>query len=180
MSKKQYLRTEEIKLKNKIVRCNRLNKPIDDILRFWSYMDIKDLFDCWEWQGELDKSGYGEFRFNSKMQTIHRISYQLYHGMIPEGKQVNHTCHNRKCGNPFHVYAGTKQDNSNDMTRASRQVKGESHGMSKLTELQVIEIRENKDKLSQNRLAKIHGVSKGLISLISNNKAWKHILFECY
>jgi hypothetical protein len=81
--------------------------------------------------------------------------------------------------NPFHVYAGTKQDNSNDMTRAGRQVKGESHGMSKLTELQVIEIRENKDKLSQNRLAKIHGVSKGLVSLISNNKAWRHVLTEC-
>ena len=170
-------RSEDQILNNKISQCKRYNKPIDDIARFWSYVDIQELFDCWEWQGGCNSDGYGNFRFNGKTRQSHRLSYQFYHGAIPKGKQINHKCNNRKCCNPFHLYAGTKQDNSDDMFRAGRQNKahGESHGMVKLTEKQVLEIRENKDNLSQAKLGQIYGVRQTNISLIIHNKIWKRI-----
>jgi len=167
--------SDERKLKIKIANCKRYNRPIDDIERFWSYVDIKGFFDCWEWQGFIDKDGYGQFWLNGKIILAHRLAYELYYGAIPEGTQINHRCNNPKCCNPFQLYSGTQQDNMNDKVRVSRQAKGESHGMVKLTEKQVLEIRENKDNLSQRKLAKIFGIHQGQVWSIHNNKTWKHI-----
>ncbi len=177
MPKGIYIRTEKIKLSLKIRTNKQYNRPIDNIERFWSYVDIKGLFDCWEWQGSKDRDGYGQFRINKKLVGSHRLAYELYHGKIPDGKQINHKCNNRPCCNPFHIYAGTPQDNVDDMVRAGRQNKlyGELHGMAKLTEKQVVEIRENKNKLSKTKLAKIYNVSRTLIYLIDSRKNWTHI-----
>jgi DNA-binding transcriptional regulator YiaG len=170
-------RTETQKLNNKIAECKRLGKPIDDIERFWSYVNIKDFFDCWEWQGSLNKSGYGIFRKDGKTVLSHRMAYEFYYGEIPEESLICHKCNNRKCNNPFHTYAGTNQDNMADMVKAGRQNKafGERVATAKLTGKQVIEIRENKDKLTQRELAKVYGVGKSMISYIVLRKNWKHI-----
>lgn len=167
--------SNETKLKQKISFCKRINRPVNDIERFWSYVEIKGLFDCWEWKAGQADGGYGLFWVNGKQITAHRFSYQLYYGEIPKGKQVNHKCNNRPCCNPFHLYAGTHQDNANDMMKANRQPKGESHGMAKLTEKQVLEIRKNKDHISQNKLAKIYNVEKTTIRSIQKYKTWKYL-----
>jgi hypothetical protein len=165
-------------LNHKTARCKRLNKPVDDISRFWSYVDIKGEDECWEWKGVLDIGGYGHFSLNGKHIPAHRLSYQLYYGDIPEGKQINHTCHNRKCCNPFHTYAGTHKDNMDDMVRMNRQANGESQGMAKLTEKQVVEIKENRNNLSQRKLGELYGVKHNTIGNILRNRTWKHI--PCY
>jgi DNA-binding transcriptional regulator YiaG len=178
MPKVIFLRTEEIKLKNKINACKRWNKPLDDIARFWSYVDIRGLWDCWEWTGGLDSSGYGQFKFNGELVLAHRLAYELYYGPIPDGFQANHKCNNSKCRNPFHLYAGTQQENMDDKVRENRQAKGESQGSAKLTEQQVLEIRENKNNLSQRKLAKTYGVSQYAIQAILHKKTWKHLITE--
>lgn len=154
---------------------NLHNKLIDDRERFWSKVDIKGLFDCWEWTASLNEDGYGYFRFNGSMAKSHRVSYQFYYGEIPKGKQVNHLCHNRKCVNPYHLYAGTHQDNMNDKVNAGRQAIGIMHGSNKLTEKSVLEIRVNKDKLTQTKLAKMYGVNHRTVGNIQSHKIWKHI-----
>ena len=46
--------------------------------------------------------------------------YAHFKGEIPKGKQINHTCHNPKCCNPEHLYAGTQQENVDDKYNAGR------------------------------------------------------------
>lgn len=52
---------------------------------------------------------------------------------------------------------------------------GEKHGMHKLTDKEVQEIRELKTIMSGIDIAKKFNISRSRVSEICNNKAWKHI-----
>lgn len=75
---------------------------------------------CWEWQGALDAYGYGQSRFNGKNWRVHRLFYTLLNGPIPPKLMVCHSCDNRKCANPNHMFLGTNQDNLTDMKQKGR------------------------------------------------------------
>ena len=167
-------RSDNFNLSRKISACKRVNKPIDDIERFWSYVEINGFFDCWEWNGHILANGYGQFLLNGKQDSSHRVAYKLYHGKITEGMYICHRCHNRKCCNPFHLHEGTQQENMNDMKKANRQARmiGTDNGRAKLTEKQVIEIRNYDGDLSQYQLGKLYDVSHGTIWKIKHNKLW--------
>lgn len=128
---------------------------------------------CWEWTAYKISNGYGQFGYNSKMQYAHRVSYELFKGPIPKGLHCLHTCDNPKCVCPSHLFLGTYQQNMDDRNSKNRQAKGENHGASKLTESQVLEIRNS--TLSQKELTDLYHVTKQTISYIKNKKTWKHI-----
>lgn len=143
-----------------------------DIDRFNSKYKIMDN-DCWEWQYKLTTKGYGRFRFNNKTYRAHRISYEIHNGAIPSGMHVLHKCDNRKCVNPDHLFIGTNDDNVKDKLSKNRQCKGINQGLSKLTEQQVLEIRNSNE--SQVTLAKKYNVTQSLICFVKNRKIWTHI-----
>ncbi len=75
--------------------------------------------DCWVWTHSTFTNGYGSFgiggRSNRKSIGAHQVSFFLEHKYLPAF--VLHTCHNKSCVNPAHLYDGTKTDNLNDMYR---------------------------------------------------------------
>lgn len=130
---------------------------------------------CWEWTAAYGSNGYGQFRVG-KMGSAHRASYEIHKGDIPAGVCVLHKCDNPKCVNPDHLFLGTKADNAADMNAKNRQArqKGSKHGRSKLTDLQVEEIRElhSLGNYTQRYLGRLFGVSYQQVSRIVNNKRW--------
>lgn len=66
---------------------------------------------CWEWAGALNSQGYGVVRWEGRQKYIHRVIFDLVKGPIPQGHHIDHTCRNRRCMNPEHLEAVTKQEN---------------------------------------------------------------------
>lgn len=141
--------------------------------------------DCQIWWGAINNSGkgYGHTLINRKHWQMHRLSYVLNKGPIPEGLCVLHTCDIRRCVNPEHLFLGTKLDNSAD-ARAKGRLNGylnlsniskNGHRGRVLTYDQVCEIREKyaKGGHTNRSLAKEYGIGKSAIGYIIQGKNWK-------
>ncbi len=154
-------------------------QPLAD--RLWSKIDRKGPDDCWPWTGARAEAGYGQIK-KPGGHGAHRAVYEIVHGVVltPDIK-IRHSCDNPPCCNPRHLLAGTDQDNMDDKMNRGRhrspgaivQARGRSHGMAKLTESQVLEIR--KDPRTQTEIAASYGVNQQQISAIKSGKKWRHI-----
>ena len=76
---------------------------------------------CWEWIAGKSASGYGHFKINNKQHVAHRVAYEIYNGLIPDGMFILHKCDNPLCVNPEHLEIGTHQDNMYDKVSKNRQ-----------------------------------------------------------
>ena len=77
--------------------------------RYWEKVDKTD--NCWLWTASCDSSGYGKFWHEGKLVLAHRFAYAWAYGGIPEGMQVDHRCHNRRCVRPDHLRLVTHAQN---------------------------------------------------------------------
>lgn len=140
---------------------------------------------CWLWLGNTGWTGYGAFRIDPKSNSIpaHRASWKLHRGDIPSGLFVCHTCDNRACVNPDHLFLGTPSENMQDASRKGRMNwkagevralrKGEDHPASKLKKSDVLDIRSS--SLLGTELADKYGVSNNTISRIRRGLIWRHV-----
>lgn len=140
---------------------------------------------CWPWTGAKDQDGYGIFwdgtyRPNGQGRYVRvtRWTYEQFIGRIPEGRQLLHACDNPPCVNPAHLSFGTCADNHGQREARGRGVRahGSSHVGAKLTEAEVIAIRERRSAgVPQIALAREYGVSAALICNIVKRKVWTHV-----
>lgn len=91
---------------------------------------IKDTESCVN-ADVTDCDGYGQYQLRDNGKKIrfrlHRLSYEVYNGIIPEGMVVRHTCDNPPCINPKHLLVGTNADNVRDRVSRGRSAVGKNH-----------------------------------------------------
>ena len=128
--------------------------------------------ECHWWMGAVDSGGYGSLRRDGKTLRAHRVAYTLSNGEIPEGQCVLHTCDNRLCVNPEHLFLGTHLDNIRDMNEKRRQIHGDSHPMRKINSEQARAIKA--DPRKQRQIAADYGISPSHVSGIKSGKYWQY------
>jgi hypothetical protein len=80
------------------------------VLMFWK--DVEKTGTCWIWIGLKTPRGYGYIGTRDhKHILVHRFSYELHTGPIPEDLQIDHLCRNTLCVNPDHLEAVTATEN---------------------------------------------------------------------
>ena len=151
-----------------------------DLRRFWSYVDKPPIDDaCWEWNALLNSSGYGKISWLGQHSAGHRVSWMIHYGEIPADMFVCHTCDNRKCVNPSHLFLGTPADNLRDMVEKDRSLHGERHPRAKLTDDAVRDICENYVRNSPDRglkhFAQKYGVSVATVSHVLQGRVWARV-----
>lgn len=158
---------------------------------------------CWLWTGSLKAvDSYGRFYSDAGIVRAHRYAWVMATGEpIPDGLDVLHTCDVRRCvryddegvyivrGVSYvrrgHLWLGDHAANMAD--KADKRgwgkervrtgpLRGEQSPLSKLTEVDVREIRYMLEAGWTHRaIAEKFGVSKGPITGIARNVLWKHV-----
>ena len=154
------------------------SKIIDIEAHFHSLYRKNHETGCWQWIGHKYWTGYGVFYIQRRSKTAHRVSYEWHVGAIPEGMLVLHSCDNRDCVNPKHLWLGKHQDNTRDCIEKGRfkVLPGSKNHNSKLTEVKVKQMRELRQcGLTIKELADNFGTSISNASRICNYRMWTHV-----
>jgi len=134
---------------------------------------------CWEWTGGLSARGYASMHYEGKRTPLHRLSYILFRGPIPNDKLACHTCDNKKCINPDHIYIGTHKTNFRDAKERNRlrTRRGSAHPSSKLNEDKVRFIRFHyQNGFDIREMSSFFGVTKSILYQTAKGQRWKHVI----
>jgi hypothetical protein len=138
----------------------------------WKRVDRRGDNECWPWLGTIDGDGYGRMFVRCKNLLAHRLIYRLATGTDPGELLVCHTCDNRRCCNPAHLFLGTPADNSRDMAEKGRA----SRAAAKLTLTDVRHVRALYDGGWDRRdIALVFGVTPTNVSTIGKRLTWRHV-----
>lgn len=125
---------------------------------------------CWYWIGAGMGDGYGQMWDGKEQQAAHRLSFILYKGPIVNDFQVCHSCDNRKCVNPDHLFLGTQLDNIRDMYSKGRNKPLPGRKLNPITACVIREMV--KLGATQRKVAAYFDICFQNVSLIVNRKTY--------
>src|SRR5262245_23452394 len=76
--------------------------------------------DCWLFRWATNNSGDCYIAYKGWPEGVHRISWIVNRGPIPNGIYVCHHCDTPNCFRPEHLFLGTPQENVWDMISKGR------------------------------------------------------------
>jgi hypothetical protein len=166
--------------------------------RFLSKISSKPDMGCWIWGGAKSGSGYGQFwNGERKIQAHHfLLEADKLEALQKDGAEACHSCDNKLCVRPSHIFVGTKSDNMKDMVTKGRHNtspgavamlkvrklhRGVNNHECKLTEAQAMEAKScSRKRGSATALAKKFGVSLTVVCDIRDGKRWTHLPLACF
>lgn len=138
--------------------------------------------DCMYWPFTRNDHGYGQIRFNGKLEYVHRLVCEELHGQPPSpNHQAAHSCGNGHlgCVNGRHLSWKTPHENAADKLIHGTDGRGERCATAKLTEADVVLIRGLKDSTTQRKIAERFGVSEQTVSKIMRRDRWAWMADAC-
>lgn len=78
--------------------------------------------ECLLWE-KATVNGYGRIKVDGKKKRAHRVVWELANGPIPEGMDVDHTCHRRHCIELSHLRLATRSQNASNRQGATSKSK---------------------------------------------------------
>lgn len=124
-----------------------------------------------------DRDGYYKVElYNNhkhKKYFVHRLVAMQYLPNPENKPQINHKNGNKKDNRVENLEWVTRSENAQKAYDNGQQI---ALGKPKLTREQVLEIRENKDNLNREQLAKRYNVSCGCIQHIKRGRTWKDVM----
>lgn len=139
---------------------------------------------CLEWHGAVNSHGYGVVGFNIRpgldgRMSAHRFALEVKLARpLRDGLMALHTCDNRRCFNPNHLYEGTHLQNTDDMRKRDRwnSPKGSAHWAARLNETAVKEIRARAAAgETQASIGKAFDIRQQDVSRIVKRLRWGHV-----
>ena len=77
---------------------------------------VVDEAGCWISTYSVASHGYAQIGWQDRdfrqIVTAHRASWVHFHGQIPEGMTIDHTCKQRRCVNPAHLRVLSNYENA--------------------------------------------------------------------
>lgn len=148
-----------------------------------AWIDIHKDFsgdECLIWPFSRDSvTGYGHLVSTpTGNQRPHVIMCAAAHGEKPTPKSVAaHSCNNGSggCLSPRHLRWASHKENAEDKKAHGTYTCGEKQYNASLTDAQVVEVLSMRGSMSQEKIGKLFGVSRGVIKGIFNGYTWKHI-----
>lgn len=133
---------------------------------------------CWPWLGAISSRGYGKLSVKSRAYYAHRLALEHKIGRpIKPGMLACHSCDNRSCCNPGHIWEGTSRDNIMDMFSKGRanRASGEKHRDAKLSPEKISVIRQLRDRgVTWSSVARRFGVNPATAWRAFAGRTWRN------
>ncbi|MEN3234743.1 hypothetical protein PUR29_14170 [Methylobacterium ajmalii] len=131
--------------------------------------------DCLYWPFYVDAQGRASITINKKPKRVARVICEMVHGVPPDDRpEAAHSCGNGHLGciSPKHLRWANHSENMIDRIQHGTHNRGERHPEAKLSEADIVKIRQMRGILSQRKIAKMFDISPGHVSDIQTRKTW--------
>src|SRR5574343_1851164 len=135
--------------------------------------------ECWPWNGAI-RNGYGCLKQHGKLLSAHVVAWVIANKrQIRDGMIICHTCDNRICCNPRHLYEGTFQQNAIDADdrRKTHAPHGNElpHCVLRESEVLVILAMRVRFGWGYRRISRQMQISEWNVDSVIRRKSWKHV-----